>query len=120
MLCPKCGTSNDDNSNNCTQCGAILSRPVQSDISASGSQNIPNYLVQAILVTIFCCLPLGIPAIVFAAQVNGKAERGDYNGALDSSKKAKMWSWISFGVGLAVALIYAIFVVVIGGMRHMM
>ena len=34
--------------------------------------SVPNYLVQAILTTIFCCLPFGIVAIVFAAQVNGK------------------------------------------------
>jgi hypothetical protein len=120
MLCPKCGTNNDDSSNNCLQCGEILKRPVQPDLSASGYQNIPNYLVQAILVTIFCCLPLGIPAIVFAAQVNGKAERGDYSGALELSRKAKMWSWISFGVGLAVMLIYFLFIVVIGGMSRFM
>ncbi len=37
----------------------------------------PNYLVWAILCTIFCCLPLGIASIVFAAQVNGKYAGGD-------------------------------------------
>src|SRR5438093_12052328 len=31
---------------------------------------VPNYLIQAILVTLCCCLPFGIPAIVYAAQVN--------------------------------------------------
>ena len=42
------------------------------------SRNIPNYLVQAILTTLFCCLPFGIVAIVYAAQVNTKIEAGDY------------------------------------------
>ncbi|MCF7955702.1 MAG: CD225/dispanin family protein [Phycisphaerae bacterium] len=69
-------------------------------------QNIPNYLVQSILVTLFCCLPLGIAAIVFAAQVNGKLAGGDITGAMDSSKKAKMFCWISFGIGLAGIVAY--------------
>ena len=37
---------------------------------------VPNYLVFAILATVFCCLPTGIPAIVYAAQVNGKLQAG--------------------------------------------
>jgi len=41
--------------------------------------------VQAILCTLFCCLPFGIVAIVFAAQVDGKLAAGDYNGAVYSS-----------------------------------
>ncbi|MCF7956273.1 MAG: CD225/dispanin family protein [Phycisphaerae bacterium] len=69
-------------------------------------QNIPNYLVQSILVTLFCCLPLGIAAIVFAAQVNGKIAGGDIAGAMDSSKKAKLFCWISFGIGLVVIIAY--------------
>jgi hypothetical protein len=75
---------------------------------------IPNYLAQAILVTIFCCLPLGIPAIVFSSQVNSKLVYGDVQGAQDSSKKAKMWCWISFGVGIALAFIWIIFYLFIG------
>jgi hypothetical protein len=60
----------------------------------------PNYLVFAILVTIFCCLPLGIVAIVFAAQVNSKANAGDYEGAAASSRKAKTWCWVALIVGI--------------------
>ena len=61
---------------------------------------IPNYLVQSILVTIFCCVPLGIPAIIFASQVNGKIAAGDIQGATESSRKAKMWCWRTFWIGL--------------------
>jgi hypothetical protein len=63
--------------------------------------SVPNYLVPAILVTICCCLPFGIPAIVYAGQVNGKLSGGDIAGAQEASRKAKMWCWISFGLGLA-------------------
>lgn len=69
---------------------------------------VPNYLVQSILVTILCCWPLGIPAIIFAAQVNGKLAQGDYAGAVEASNKAKMFSWISFGLGLLVVVGYII------------
>jgi hypothetical protein len=67
---------------------------------------IPNYLVQSILVTVLCCLPFGIPAIVYAAQVNSKAQGGDLLGAAEASRKAKMWAWVSFGVGLGGAVLY--------------
>lgn len=76
------------------------------------ANHVPNYLVQAILVTVFCCLPFGIVAIVFAAQVNGKFQAGDLEGAMDSSRKAKMWCWLGFGIGLGFALIYTILVVI--------
>ncbi len=61
-----------------------------------------NYLVQAILVTLCCCLPFGIASIVYAAQVNGKYAAGDVEGAYESARKAKMWFWWGLGIGLIV------------------
>lgn len=78
---------------------------------ASGS--IPNYLVLAII-SLFCCLPLGIVAVIFAAQVNTKVAAGDTAGALDASKKAKLFSYISIGLGLAGTLFYVLFVLIMG------
>jgi Interferon-induced transmembrane protein len=66
-----------------------------------------NYLVWSILSTIFCCLPLGIVSIVFAAQVNSKWAAGDVAGARDSSEKAKkfaMWSALAFVILAALYL----------------
>jgi len=74
----------------------------------SESKSVPNYLVQAILCTVFCCLPFGIVAIVYAAQVNGKVAAGDIAGAEAASKNAKMWCWVAFGCGMAVLLVYAV------------
>lgn len=81
--------------------------------------NIPNYLVFAILTTLFCCLPAGVVSIVYAAQVNGKVAAGDIAGAMAASKNAKLWAMISAGVGAAVIVLYLIFVVVIGGLGAM-
>jgi len=67
---------------------------------------VPNYLVQAILVTIFCCLPFGIPAIVYAAQVNGKLQAGDVAGARQAAASAKTWCWVAFGVGVGLGVLY--------------
>ena len=97
MFCRKCGTQNDDNANQCLNCGETLS---QTPDKAGPPVYIPNYLVQSILVTLFCCIPLGVVAIILAAQVNGKIEIGDIPGAISSSKQAKKWTWIAFGAGL--------------------
>jgi len=61
---------------------------------------VPNHLVWAILVTIFCCLPFGIVAIVYAAQVSSRLAARDYAGALAASRSARMWCWIALIVGL--------------------
>jgi hypothetical protein len=63
---------------------------------------IPNYLWQSIVVTVLCCLPFGIPAIVYAAKVDSLRASGDIPGAMQASANAKMWAWVSFGCGLAV------------------
>jgi len=104
VYCPKCGAPNDDNAWKCVQCQTILQ---QTATPAAGgpSEVIPNYLWQAIVCTICCCVPLGIPAIVYAAQVNSKVAQGDIAGARDASKNAKMWCWIAFGVGIALSLV---------------
>lgn len=66
---------------------------------------IPTYLWQSIVVTLLCCWPFGIPAIVFAAKVDGLRSRGDIQGAMDASANAKKWIWICFGVGLALGVV---------------
>lgn len=68
--------------------------------------SVPNYLVHAILVTLFCCIPFGIVAIVYAAQVNGKLAAGDYAGAVAASNSAKTWSWASFLCGAIPIVLY--------------
>src|ERR1051325_3209443 len=75
-----------------------------------GSATVPNYLVPAII-SIFCCWPMAIPAIIFATQVNGKVAAGDIQGAQDASKKAKMFSFIAIGLGLLLILVYVIMLI---------
>jgi hypothetical protein len=63
---------------------------------------IPSYMVQAILVTLFCCLPLGIVGIFKANTINKKIRAGDIAGALADSKSNKTLLWVGFGVGLVI------------------
>ena len=71
-------------------------------------QKINNYLIPAILATLFCCLPAGIVAIVYAAQANGKLAVGDLTGAQAAATHAKVWTWVSFIFGLLALMVYII------------
>ena len=126
MFCPQCGMNNAVNALVCGQCGRNLQPaatptplPVTGVVIPPGA-TVPNYLVFAILATVFCCLPTGIPAIVYAAQVNRKLQAGDLAGAQLASKNAKMWCLISLGLGLAVMVLYAILIMggILTNIRH--
>jgi hypothetical protein len=67
-----------------------------------------NWLLESILVTIFCCLPFGIVGIIFASQVNAKYDAGDYAGALRASADAGKWTKIGFFIGLIVIILWII------------
>lgn len=75
------------------------------------NENIPNYMVPAILSTICCCLPFGVVAIIFASQVNSRLATGDRAGALDASNKAKLFTLIAFILGFLGSAIYAILLI---------
>jgi uncharacterized membrane protein YvbJ len=120
MYCPKCGTQNDDNAELCISCGnslkGISSESPQKPITTPNDTNysnvpitnydkVPNYLVWSIIVTVLSvllcnvfALPTGIVAIVFSTQVDSKLRTGDYDGAVKSSKNAKIWCWVTTGL----------------------
>lgn len=80
-------------------------------------QNRPkNYLIESILVTIFCCLPLGIVGIVYATQVNSKFDVGDFDGAMKASQDAKTWMKWGLISGAIVVVVYLVFIFALGGL----
>jgi hypothetical protein len=100
MYCTSCGVQRADNATVCENCGERIRRmPPRPQIN--------NYLVPAVLSAFCCCLPLGVVAIIYAAQVNSKLVAGDIAGAQAASKNAKMWSWIALGAGALVSIAYA-------------
>lgn len=64
-----------------------------------------NYLVWSILVTLFCCLPFGIVAIVKSSQVNGLWAQGRYAEAQASADSARKWVTWGAVIGLIVFVI---------------
>jgi len=134
MYCSKCGAQNRDDADKCVICGTPLVKPPPEPAESSSTvpppptgrpevaappaaltpamESPPNYLVWAILSTLFCCWPTGIAAIVFAAQVSSKMQAGDIDGARRSSANAKLWCWITFGLGLAGFLLVFVFALI--------
>lgn len=125
--CPECRANNFPSSTVCWQCGEPLraqqnqpptGAPPGPEQPPTGygapATRPPNYLVWSILATLFCCLPFGIVAIIYAAQVDSKYSGGDYAGALDASNRARIWSWVSFAAGLVGIVIYVIIALAAG------
>lgn len=83
-------------------------------MSSTTSVRPKNWLVESILVTLFCCLPFGIVGIINAANVNSKFDAGDLAGSEAASKEAAKWTKIGFFVGLGVIVLYLLFVFVFG------
>ncbi len=129
MYCTSCGKQVPDGARFCLNCGKEMNAPSYGNSSnqtfqmsspppTNNSQhqfgnapNVENHLVKAVLSTLFCCLPLGIVAIVYASQVNTKVTAGDYQGAQIASDNASRWGNISIGIGLVVIVVYVLLVV---------
>ena len=112
MNCPKC--------NNplppticafCPNCGAPVAPGVPAAPQAAtpppvgAAPNVPSHLAMAIFSTLCCCLPLGIVAIVYAAQVSSKVAAGDIAGAQAASHSAKVWGILSIVLGIVGSII---------------
>ena len=108
--CHNCGTKLTESVKFCNNCGKEIysSKVAQkvNEVSSSGKPYVETHLAKAIIVTLLCCLPLGIVSIVHAASVNGKLQAGDLEGAKIASEKADSWANWAIGLGLAFGVIY--------------
>lgn len=77
--------------------------------------NLPpkNWLIESILVTVLCCLPLGIVGIINASSVEAKYAKGDIEGANKAAQLAKTMVLISAISGLVGVVVWIVF---FGGM----
>lgn len=67
-----------------------------------------TWMVESILVTICCCLPLGIVGIVNASKVSSLFVAGDFEGAQRASAEAAKWTKIGFFTGLVLIVLYIV------------
>lgn len=77
----------------------------------NGQEPPKSWLVESILVTIFCCLPFGIVGIVNASRVESRYYAGDIEGAMRASQEAGKWTKVAFWLGLVVVILYVILAV---------
>lgn len=68
-------------------------------------------LVWAILSTLFCCLPTGIAAIVFASKVDSLWTQGYYEEAVRYSRKARNWSLIGAIAAVIGSVLYVLLII---------
>lgn len=66
----------------------------------------PTYLVWSVVMTVLCCLPAGIVAIVFSSMVSTKFYAGDIEGAKRASRRAEIWIIVSFVLGVLWGTLY--------------
>lgn len=67
-----------------------------------------TWLIESILATLFCCLPVGIVGIINAVRVNSLYDQTLYEKSQHASAKAKRWTLIALGIGI----IYLIFILI--------
>ena len=134
-FCTQCGQQLPENGGFCTNCGTPVpeepqqaySQPepepqpapqpeyVQPEVKRQTTMPKPNnYLALSILATIFCCLPFGIPAIIFSAKVDNFWNAGNFQAAEEASRKARNWMLVSVIVGGVAIIAYVALVMFFG------
>ena len=125
MQCPKCQAQVADDAQFCPVCGSAV-RSVAAAVPplaaavppAQAPVTVNTWLIPSILVTLCCCLPLGIVSIVFAAKANSCVGQGDLAGAQDAAAKAKMWFWIALVCGFFASIIWVALQILVAVAEH--
>ena len=115
--CHECNHQISDAATTCPHCGAPVQKTATTNPQQTPNTNNTNicpetHLTKAILVTIFCCWPLGIPAIVNAAGVSNAFLAGNYDLALEKSRNAEKWSNYCIAAGIVFIALYIILMVI--------
>eukprot|EP01087_Luapelamoeba_hula_P009334 TRINITY_DN2406_c0_g1_i1.p1 TRINITY_DN2406_c0_g1~~TRINITY_DN2406_c0_g1_i1.p1 ORF type:complete len:164 (-),score=13.30 TRINITY_DN2406_c0_g1_i1:67-558(-) len=66
------------------------------------------YLICSFLACFFCCWPIGIVAIIFAARTKDLADAGDSAGAWGAAHTTRAWIIITIVAGIAFGILWAV------------
>ncbi|NXS40559.1 PRT1B protein, partial [Balaeniceps rex] len=76
-------------------------------------QRLPkDYMVESVLVTVFCCLLTGVVALIYSHETRAALSRGDMAQANVASKKAQSLVLFSLLFGLFASISWVIYVLV--------
>ncbi len=131
--CPSCGADEPTGTGYCSYCGRKLPRPTpvpppetadgdpyrqpsRAPVYPPGQPPIKNWFIESVLVTILCCMPLGIGGIINAASVDRLASYGDFEGARRAASRARNFVLAAVVTGVLSTLVYVVmqFIVSIG------
>ncbi len=87
------------------QPGPVPPQPTPQPVFPAG-QKPDNNMVWGILVTLLCCLPLGIVSIISASKVDALYKSGKYDEAQAAAAQAKKWAIWGAGISAAFWVLY--------------
>ncbi len=70
---------------------------------AAPAGDMPNttlWIILSVVSMLFCCLVGGIVSLIYSIKANSCVKVNDVMGANQNLKTAKLWFWISLGVGV--------------------
>ncbi|NXH23634.1 PRT1B protein, partial [Myiagra hebetior] len=88
-------------------------QPGAGPLPAGRGQQLPkDYMVESVLVTLFCCLVTGVMALVYSHETRAALARGDVAQAYVASRKAQSLVLFSLLFGLFASITWIIYVLV--------
>ncbi|TRZ17657.1 hypothetical protein HGM15179_009456 [Zosterops borbonicus] len=88
-------------------------QPGTGPLPAGRGQQLPkDYMVESVLVTLFCCLLTGVMALVYSHETRAALARGDVAQAYVASRKAQSLVLFSLLFGLFASITWIIYVLV--------
>jgi hypothetical protein len=72
----------------------------------SPAADVDPWFWQSIVVTVLCCLPLGIVAIVKSSQAKSAVDIGNAQVARQRAGEARTWTLVAAGVGLVANVLF--------------
>jgi len=135
MFCPKCGAFNDDSNLWCIKCGwhiasvdsevvfennhnenvqkNIISEKIKKEKKSKNkakTAKVKDYLVASIIAAVLGSVAFGIVAVIFSGLTQTELAAGNMQKAAGYSEKARLFCWISLGIGL-VKLVFIILMI---------
>lgn len=78
----------------------------KSDLDILRSRVPKTWLAEAILITIFCCIPFGVVGIIYASRVAPYWRRGLYGESIYASNSAAFWVKLTIVLTIFIWVIY--------------